>query len=73
MNEASEEEAEQKPEDSSEENILDVQQENVNTLEKIEQLFVKKVAKYKEKEDIFHKNKIEKCLFLKIALIHVQY
>ena len=29
--------------------------------------------KYKEKEDIFHKNKIEKCLFLKIALIHVQY
>lgn len=34
MNEASEEEAEQKPEDSSEENILDVQEENVNTLEK---------------------------------------
>ena len=58
---------------------MDVQEENVNTLEKednvskIEQLFVKKVAKYKEKEDIFHKNKIEKCLFLKIALIHVQY
>ena len=34
LNEASEEEAEQKPEDSSEENILDVQEENVNTLEK---------------------------------------
>ena len=33
LNEASEE-AEQKPEDSSEENILDVQEENVNTLEK---------------------------------------
>ena len=34
LNEASEEEAEQKPEDSSEENILDVQEENVDTLEK---------------------------------------
>ena len=50
--------------------ILQKKEDNVS---KIEQLFVKKVAKYKEKEDIFHKNKIEKCLFLKIALIHVQY
>ena len=33
----------------------------------------KQEIKYKEKEDIFHKNKIEKCLFLKIALTHVQY
>lgn len=50
--------------------ILQKKEDNVS---KIEQLFVKKVEKYKEKEDIFHKNKIEKCLFLKIALIHVQY
>lgn len=50
--------------------ILQKKEDNVS---KIEQLFVKKVAKYKEKEDIFHKNKIEKCLFLKIALTHVQY
>ena len=50
--------------------ILQKKEDNIS---KIEQLFVKKVAKYKEKEDIFHKNKIEKCLFLKIALIHVQY
>lgn len=42
--------------------ILQKKEDNVS---KIEQLFVKKVAKYKEKEDIFHKNKIEKCLFLK--------
>ena len=48
----------------------DIVEDNIS---KIEQLFVKKVAKYKEKEDIFHKNKIEKCLFLKIALTHVQY
>ena len=50
--------------------ILQKKEDNVS---KIEQLFVKKVAKYKEKEDIFHKNKIEKCLFLKIDLIHLQY
>ena len=49
--------------------ILQKKEDNIS---KIEQLFVKKVAKYKEKEDIFHKNKIEKCLFLKIALTHVQ-
>lgn len=42
--------------------ILQKKEDNVS---KIEQLFVKKVAKYKEKEDIFHKNKIEKCLFFK--------
>lgn len=50
--------------------ILQKKEDNIS---KIEQLFVKKVAKYKEKEDIFHKNKIEKCLFLKNALTHVQY
>ena len=50
--------------------ILQKKEDNIS---KIEQLFVKKVAKYKEKEDIFHKNKIEKCLFLKFALTHVQY
>ena len=50
--------------------ILQKKEDNIS---KIEQLFVKKVAKYKEKEDIFHKNKIEKCLFLKIALRNVQY
>ncbi len=50
--------------------ILQKKEDNIS---KIEQLFVKKIAKYKEKEDIFHKNKIEKCLFLKIALTHVQY
>ena len=33
--------------------ILQKKEDNVS---KIEQLFVKKVAKYKEKEDIFHKN-----------------
>ena len=46
-------------------------QKNEDNVSKIEQLFVKKVAKYKEKEDIFHKNKNEKCLFLKIDLIHL--
>lgn len=50
--------------------ILQKKEDNIS---KIEQSSVKKIAKYKEKEDIFHKNKIEKCLFLKIALTHVQY
>ena len=48
--------------------ILQKKEDNIS---KIEQLFVKKIAKYKEKEDIFHKNKIEKCLFLKIALTQI--
>ena len=42
--------------------ILQKKEDNIS---KIEWLFVKKIAKYKEKEDIFHKNKIEKCLFFK--------
>ena len=50
--------------------ILQKKEDNIS---KIEQSSVKKIAKYKEKKDIFHKNKIEKCLFLKIALAHVQY
>ena len=50
--------------------ILQKKEDNIS---KIEQLFVKKITKQKEKEHIFHKNKIEKCLFLKIALTHVQY
>lgn len=50
-----------------------IPQKKEDNISKTEQLFVKKIAKYKEKEDIFHKNKIEKCLFFKIALTHVQY
>ena len=35
--------------------------------------FVIRITKYERHKDTFHKNKIERCLFFKIALRNVQY